>query len=621
MKRRSEIAEALEEIGLLLELLGENPFRIRAYRNAARILRSGDPRMDEGIRAGRLAVKGIGPGLASAIVGFARTGRLPLLDELRAQVPPGLRDWLRIPGLGPRKARAIHLHLGASSLEELEEACRTGKLRTVPGFGEKSERGILQAIERIRGRSGLFLIPLLRAEAERLVDEIRSTPGCVRAEVAGAVRRSLETAKGVELVAAAADPEALLEAFTKGSSIAHILERSRGRATVRLRTGPVASLSVVAPPSFPVAWIALTGSEEHTRALRRRAQGLGLDLGEFALVRKEDGQPVPCSSEPEVYRALGLDWIPPELREGRGEIEAAERGTLPELVRMEDVQGILHVHSTWSDGSATIRELAEAARAMGMRYLAVCDHSASARYARGLTIERLEAQRKEIASLNREYGGEFVVLHGAEVDILPDGSLDHPDEVLRSLDLVVASVHTRFHLSAEEQTERIVRAIENPYVDILGHPTGRLLLEREGYPLDLERVVEAAAERGVAIEINAHPQRLDLDWRELPFGLERGLKTAIDPDAHDAAGLGDIVYGVGIARKGWCSAGDVLNAWPLERLRESLSARRRRAEAGRSSVACSGDAGSARSRRPRGSTGASGGELPTVGEPSRAAGR
>lgn len=575
MADKGEVADVLEEIGLLLDLLGENPFKTRAYANAARTIRSLERDLADAVRSGELsAIKGIGAALADKIATLVTTGRLPYVDELRSRVPGGLLDWLRIPGLGPKKARKIHESLGIGTLDELEDAARAGRLRGLEGFGEATERKILEGIARVREHSGRFLSPVVRAEAERLLGRVRGVPGLARAEVAGSVRRCAETSKDVDIVAAAADPEAVIEAFATDAGVAAIVGRGPTKCSVRLAAGPNADLRVVPAASFPFALLYFTGSKAHNIALRSLAQKRGFKLNEYALSGDSDGEAILAATEEEVYAALGLPFIPPEMREDRGEIEAALDGPLPDLLKIEDIRGVLHCHSTWSDGRGSIREMAEAARERDLTYLGLCDHSRSAGYAGGLSIERVRAQHDEIEALNREYAGTFTVLKGIEVDILPDGSLDFPDEVLESFDLVVASVHSRFGLSADEQTRRMITALDNPFVDILGHPTGRLLLMREPYPLNLEAVLEAASERNVAVEINAHPSRLDLDAVGLRFGIPRGMKTCICPDAHGPEGIDDILYGVGMARRGWCTAEDVLNAWPLDRLREHLSARR-----------------------------------------------
>ena len=579
---RAAVAEALEEIGLLLELLGENPFKTRAYANAARIVRALDESLDALIASKRLAgIKGIGPALVDKITTLAATGSLPYLDGLRAQVPPGLLPWLGIASLGPKKVRAIHVTLGISTLDELEAAARDGKLRDIEGFGAASEKKILDGIARLRSHAGRFLRPVLLEEARRLETRLRAVEGAGRVSVAGSVRRGAETGKDVDLVATAPDGEAVMDAFVSDPGVVEVVGRGPTKCSVRLSAGPAADLRVVPEESYPFALLYFTGSKAHNVALRARAQGMGLKLNEYALAREDDGATVPCADEAAIYAALGLAFIPPELREDTGEIAAAARGELPRLVELSDLQGILHCHTHWSDGVASIEEMADAARAMGMGYLGLCDHSRSAAYAGGMSVERVREQHREIDALNRRFDGAFRVLKGIEVDILADGSLDYPDGVLATFDLVVASVHSRFNLSAPEQTARMIRAVSNPYVDIVGHPTGRLLLVRDAYPLDLFAVLDAAAERGVAVEINAHPQRLDLDPAGLRHGLAKGMKTSIDPDAHDTAGLNDIVYGIETARRGGCTAGDVLNTRRLPALVELLRYRRRHARAGR----------------------------------------
>jgi DNA polymerase (family X) len=574
---RQQAAEALEEIGLLLELLGENPFKTRAYANGARILRSLDRDLAELVRTGELLrIKGIGAALAEKITTLATTGRLPYLEKLRAGVPAGLLDWLRIPGLGPKKARAIHVTLGISTLDELEAAASAGRLRELEGFGETSERKILDGIARLRTSAGRYLMPAVQSEAARLLGLVRSVPGVTRAEVGGSVRRFGETSKDIDLVVSAVDPERAMEAFATAEEVAEVIGRGPTKCSVRLTSGPNADLRVVPEASFPFALAYFTGSKAHNVALRGRAQRMGLKLNEYALVREEDGREIRCRDEPAIYAALGLPWVPPELREDAGEIEAAERGELPDLVELTDLKGILHVHTSFSDGTNSIVEIAEAARGLGMTYLGICDHSRSAAYAGGLSAERVHEQHAEIDRLNAEYAGEFRVLKGIESDILADGALDYDDELLASFDFLVASVHSRFNLSADEQTRRILKAMESPYCDIVGHVTGRLLLSREAYPLHLERILDAAAERSVSVEVNAHPERLDLDWRGLRYALARGMRTAVNPDAHEIAGLEDVKYGIAVARKGWCTAEDVLNAWPLDRLLDHFRERRAR---------------------------------------------
>jgi len=577
---RAEVADALEEIGLLLELLGENPFKTRAYANAARIVRALDTSLPDLIARGELGeLKGIGPALVDKITTLVTTGELPYLDGLRKQLPAEMLSWLKIPGLGPKKARAIHVTLGIGTLAELTQAAKDGKLRDLPGFGAATEKKILAGIARVAENASRFLRPVVLKEAERLLARLSSVGGVGRAQVGGSVRRGAETSKDIDIVATATDSEAVMDAFVSDPGVVEIVGRGPTKCSVRLKAGPNADLRVVPEESYPFALMYFTGSKAHNVSLRGRAQARGMKLNEYALMRESDGRPIACADEAEIYRKLGLPFIPPELREDLGEIEAAESGSLPRLVERGDLKGILHCHSNWSDGTDTIEAMAASAQALGMTYLGLCDHSRAAAYAGGMSIERVREQHREIDALNAKLKGAFRVLKGIEVDILADGTLDYPDEVMKTFDLVVASVHSRFNLDSAEQTERMIRAVSNPYVDIVGHPTGRLLLTRDPYPLDLFALIDAAATRGVAIEINAHPQRLDLDPAGLRHGLAKGMKTSINPDAHETAGLTDIAYGIETARRGWCTAGDVLNALTLPELLTWLRERRKRAGA------------------------------------------
>lgn len=575
---RRQVAEALEEIGLLLELLGENPFKTRAYHNGARIIRGLDEDLATLVREKRLIdLKGIGKALVEKISTLVQDDALPYLDDLRQQVPGGLLEWLKIPGLGSKKARAIHVALDISTLGELEYACKENRLRDLPGFGATSQTKILRGIEFVRRHAGRFHQSLVQAEARRLLQLVRSIDGVQRAQVGGSVRRRVETSKDIDIVVAAEDSEPIMERFATDEAVEELLNRGTTKCSVRLKSGPSADLRVVKQAEFPCTLAYFTGSKAHNIALRARAQERGLKLNEYALTREADGVVLDTADEAELYRRLDLEYIEPELREDLGEISAAERNELPDLVTLEDLQGVLHVHSNWSDGSASIEEMARAAQTRGLHYLGLCDHSQAAAYAGGLNADRVRAQHEEIDRLNETMTDGFRILKGIESDILEDGTLDFPDELLSRFDVVVASVHSHFNLDEEAQTRRVLRAVESPFVDILGHPTGRLLLARDGYALQLERVIDRAAELGVAIEVNAHPHRLDLDWQHLRYGLQRGLTTAINPDAHSPEGLDDMHYGVGIARKAWCRATDVLNALPLEQLLARLGTRRRRA--------------------------------------------
>jgi DNA polymerase (family 10) len=541
-------------------------------------VRALDADLSELIARGELgAQKGIGPALVDKITTLVKTGNLPYLEGLRQQVPAEMLSWLKIPGLGPKKARAIHVTLGIGTLAELTQAAKDGKLRDLPGFGTASEKKILAGIARVAENAGRFLRPVVLKEAERMVQRLTAVSGVGQVEVGGSVRRGAETSKDIDIVTTAKNAEAVMDAFVSDPGVVEVVGRGPTKCSVRLKAGPNADLRVVPPDSYPFALMYFTGSKAHNVSLRARAQARGMKLNEYALMRESDGHPIPCADEAAIYRKLGLRFIPPELREDLGEIEAAEADTLPKLIERSDLKGVLHCHSNWSDGTDTIEAMALAAKALGMTYLGLCDHSRAAAYAGGMSIERVREQHEEIDALNAKLDGSFRVLKGIEVDILADGTLDYPDEVMQNFDLVVASVHSRFNLDRAEQTARMIRAVSNPYVDIVGHPTGRLLLTRDPYPLDLFALIDAAAERGVAVEINAHPQRLDLDPAGLRHGLAKGMKTSINPDSHETSGLTDIAYGVETARRGWCTRGDVLNALTLPQLLSWLRSRRERA--------------------------------------------
>ncbi|MGH7587278.1 MAG: DNA polymerase/3'-5' exonuclease PolX [Gemmatimonadota bacterium] len=567
--RAAEIADVLEEIGRLLDFKGENTFKVRAYVNAARALADLAEPLETVLAEGRLReIPGIGAAIADKIATYAETGSIPLLDRLRSEIPAGVLELVAVPGLGPKRARAAFQALGVASLDDLEKAAASGRLAEVPGFGEKTARTILANLERVRAYTGRWLAAEARPLAERLLTALREDPDVVQAETAGGLRRAMETVHDVDLVAASADPAAVLERFAELPAVAAVTARGDTKATVRLAGGIPADLRVVEPGAFPFALQYFTGSQAHNTRLRGLARRRGLKLNEYALLRK-DGTPIECADEAAVYRALGLEWIPPEIREDRGEVEAARKGGLPRLVERGDLRGVLHVHTEWSDGRASILAMAEAARALGFEYLAVCDHSRSAAYAGGLSAERLREQREEIERVNAGLEG-LVVLAGCEVDILADGGLDYPDDVLAGLDLVVGSLHSRLGLPREEQTGRVLRAIENRWLDVLGHPAGRVLNRREGADLDMERVLDAAAAAGVALEINGDPHRLDLDWRWHRAAMERGIRLAIDPDAHGPETLDYMDNGIGIARKGWVTREAVLNARPLDEFRKAL---------------------------------------------------
>jgi DNA polymerase (family X) len=554
----ARIAQIIDEMGTLLELRGENPFRVRAYHTAAQALVNLPGDLPEMIAGGSLKeVPGIGDTMYSKIVQLATTGHLPSYDELRRSTPPGLVALLRIPGLGPKKIKALHETLKIESMADLRAAGESGLIAKLKGFGAKTEAKILEGIafvekagERILQSDALRLVaPILAA--------VRAHPQVIRAEVCGSLRRRAETIGDLDVLFSSQNAPAVLETFVKLPQVATVLAHGPTKASVRLADGVQCDLRGVEDAQYPFALHYFTGSKAHNIAIRKRALARGLSLNEYALTGA-DG-PVACETEADLFGALELAEIPPELREDHGEIEAAAAGSLPSLVEFADLTGTFHCHSDWSDGGATLAEMAAAAQARGMKYLGIADHSRSAAYAGGLSIERVRDQWAAIDALNKTFRGKFHLFKGTECDILADGSLDYPDELLDGFDYVVASVHSNFNLPREAMTRRLVQAVSNPRVTMLGHPTGRLLLARDGYDLDLDAVIDAAAAAGTMIEINANPHRLDLDALHCRRARQKGVMIVINPDAHSVGGLDDLEYGVSVARRGWLCKDDVWN--------------------------------------------------------------
>jgi DNA polymerase (family 10) len=573
---KNQIAAIFEEVAVLLALKEDsNPFEARAYENAARAINALDGDIEQLTRSGKLkGTPGLGATIIKRVEELVDTGQMAFYEELRNSTPAVKLEMLRIQGMGPKKINAIYDKLHVNSIAELEQACLDDRVAHLPGFGKKTQDNILQGIAFLAQHSDRFQYPVAEEEAERIRAALATLPEIVRLQVAGSLRRRRETVKDIDMVASVADDAGdevrrkIMDFFTGQPSVKAITGKGETKSSAILGSGIAMDLRVVKDSQFPYTLHHFTGSKEHHIPLRRRALSMNMTINDYGLFRgkEPDLELVPCKNEADMYAALGMAYIEPELREDMGEIEAALQGTLPVLVQESDLRGILHVHSTWSDGQNTIRELVEACIARGYQYLGITDHSKVAAYAGGLTEENLRRQQEEIDRLNEEYTGRLHILKGTECDILKDGTLDYADEVLAKLDFVVASIHSNFNLSPEEQTQRMLRAIANPNVDIIGHPTGRILLGRVGYTLDMEAVIDAAVEHGVCIEINAHPSRLDMDWRLVKRARDRGMKIPIDPDAHILAGLDVIRYGIGVARKGWLSAGDVLNTMETEAL-------------------------------------------------------
>ena len=606
---KNEIAGVLDEIGVLLELKGENPFKVRAYHAGAQALETLEEEVGTVIAEDRLqAITGIGEALAKKITELHATGRLGFHEKLKASIAPGLVEMLEIPGLGAKKIKALHERLGISSVAELARACQEGRVAALDGFGEKSQEKILTGIRNREAYAQRHLWWEAYAVAEPVLQGLRALPQVQRAEHAGSLRRGLETVGDLDFLVAAEAWAPIVEWFTTRPEVREVTAKGETKASVRYAGGLQADLRIVPPAQYVFALHHFTGSKDHNVQMRQRALTRGLSLSEWGLTSVADGRTSNAQrptanaesnggkiagtkqqsglklktqnaklktiqTEEDIFDALGLHYIPPELREGLGEIEVAEKGELPRLVEVADIRGVFHNHTTASDGRNTLAEMVAAAQAHGWEYLGIADHSKASFQANGLDETRLRKQIAEINALNRS--GRFTthVFTGVECDILPDGRLDLGEAVLRELDYVVVSVHSAFTQSEAEMTARIIRAIEHPCTTMLGHPTGRLLLKREGYLVNVAEVIDAAVANHVSIELNADPQRLDLDWRHWRRAAERGLQCVINPDAHDTAGLDYVRAGINAARKGWLTAEQVLNTRSLAAVREYLRTR------------------------------------------------
>lgn len=572
---KDQVAAILDQIAVLLELQGENPFRCNAYRNAARAIEQLETSLADMIASGKLAeIRGIGETLRDKITTLVTTGQLPFYEELRAKTPPGMLEMLRVPGMGPKKVKALYDQLGIDSLEKLRTACEQGKVAALKGFGDKTQQKILEGIQFLGQVGERIRLDQALALAVPLLEELRKVPGVIRSELCGSLRRRRETIRDIDILVSATDPAPIMDRFVSLPGVTQVMARGDTKASVTLNaassTGQTvvinADLRVVSDKQYPFALHYFTGSKEHNVAVRARAQSFGLKLNEYELAGAK--RKVACKDEADIFHALKMDYIPPEMRENTGEIEAAAEHKLPTLVELGDIRGVFHCHTNWSDGSATLEEMAHAARELGLQYLGIADHSQSLTVANGLTPERVRKQHQEIDKLNARLKG-IRLLKGIECDILADGELDFDDKVLATFDYVVASVHSHFNQTEEHMTARIIKALGHPRVTMLGHPTGRLLLRREAYHVDLEAVLQAAARHKKIIEINAHPMRLDLDWTHCKRAKALGIKLVINPDAHSTQEIGYFRYGVDVARRGWLEKDDVMNTQTLKQVLRS----------------------------------------------------
>jgi DNA polymerase (family X) len=578
---KEQVAAVLNEIGTLLEIQGENAFRCRAYYNAARAVEQLETNLDEVVAAGKLEeIPGIGATLRDKITTLVTTGRLPFHEELKKKTPPGLFQMLRVQGLGPKKVKALYEELGIDDLDKLRAACEADQVAGLKGFGAKTQQNILESLKFLAETGQRVRIDQALALATRLVEQIRECPGIVRLEVCGSLRRRKETINDIDILVSADDPGPIMERFVTLPQVVQVTGHGDTKSSVTVanvqshgrRVLMNADLRIVRDEQFPFALHHFTGSKEHNIALRHRAQQAGIKINEYGITGPKGD--FKCKDEADIFRIFGMDYIPPEMRENTGELEAALEHRLPALVTLDDLRGTFHCHTDWSDGSATLEEMALAAKALGFKYLGIADHSQSLTVANGLSPQRVRRQQTEIDALNEKLSG-IRIFKGTECDILPDGRLDFDDELLATFDYVVASVHSHFGQSEEEMTRRIVRAVSHPRVTMLGHATGRLLLRREGYRVDLEAVLKAAAEHGTMVEINAHPQRLDLDWLHCKRAKQLGAQLVINPDAHSTSELDLVRYGVEVARRGWLEKKDVFNTKTLAEVTKALAARKK----------------------------------------------
>lgn len=579
---KSKVAEILVEIGLLLELKGENPFKTRAYGNAARAIENLTEPLDKLVAEDKLIeVKGIGDAIGKKVKELVETGQLKYYQELKASIPAGLSEMLEISGVGPKKVKVLYEKLGIETIAALEAACKAGTVAALDGFGEKTAKNILEGIELRRTYASKHLLSAAMRVGEPLLESLRNHPAVVRCSSAGSLRRSKEVIGDIDLLASSKKPDEVIEFFCSQPGIVKVMAKGPTKASVILEGGVQSDLRVVSDAEFPAALMYFTGGKEHNIVMRQRAIARGLRLNEYGLFKSKEETRDPkllvsCKSEEEIFGKLDLPYIEPELREDMGEFAAAEKNELPKLVQWTDLKGSLHNHSTWSDGHNRIEDIARYMDDLGLAYWAITDHSKASFQANGLDAARLREQWAEIKKANAQLeqgGSDFRLLKGVEVDILKNG-LDLDDDILAELEVVVASLHVPSNNEAEN-TKRLIRAAENKYVHIIAHPTGRLLLEREAYPVNLGAVIDACAETGTWIELNCNPHRFDMDWRLWPAAKRKGVKCVINPDAHRNEHAGFLRLGAGIGRKGWLEQKDVINALNLKSLLKMLEIKRK----------------------------------------------
>jgi len=566
--KNKQVADIFNKVAALLEIKGENPYRVRAYQRAAQVIEALTTDIEELAKQGRLSkLPGIGADLAQKIKEILRTGTLSLYEELKKEVPPHLLTFLEIPGLGPKKVKAIYEKLGITSIEELEEACKQHKIAKLPGFGWKTEQNILKGIKLFREKTGRKPLGEILPLAEEVVRILKETSPVEQIAIAGSLRRRKETVKDIDILITSTKPHDVMKRIIELEFVEEVIAFGETKTSVRLRPGIQMDVRVVEPDSWGAALAYFTGSKAHNIRVRELALEKGLKINEYGVFKGD--KKIAGKTEEEVYSAVGLPFIPPELREDRGEIEAGLKGELPKLVEYHEIKGDGHVHSKYSDGTASLEEIMQKAEALGLSWVAVCDHSQSLKVAGGLSVKDLFEKKRRIEELNKR-SKRVKLIFGSEVDILSDGSLDYPDEVLKEIEFVIAAIHTGFQQSEEQITNRILSALRNPFVHAIAHPTGRVIGERDAYELDLPRIFEEAKKYGKALEINAYYKRLDLNDINARAAKERGIPLIIGTDTHFIDQLEYIGFGVAVARRAWCEAKDILNTLDYEEFKAWL---------------------------------------------------
>lgn len=569
---KHEIAALLNEISVLLELKGENPFKVRAYINGAHALENLEEDLNVLVKENRLQeIPGIGSHLAEKISSLVLTGHLPYYDEIKKEFPEELFLLFKIQGLGGKKIKVLYEKLGIKNIEDLQAACKKGTVATLPHFGEKTQSKILDGIEKFKQSGQRVLWWNAMEMAQPILNDLSKLPQVKRVEIAGSIRRKLETVGDLDFLVSSSSPKIVMDWFTTQSWVEEIVAKGLTKSSIRLKKGIQADLRVIPEKQYGFALLYFTGSKEHSVKIRQRANHMGYTLSEYSLDSLEGKKsPKNLVTESDIYKALGLSYIPPELREDRGEIIAAENHNLPQLIEETDIKGVLHVHTAESDGHNTLEEMIARAQSHGWEYMGITDHSKSSFQAHGMDVERLFEQIKKIRAINRSKKYSIHVFAGLECDILVNGKMDFPDDILKELDFVVGSVHSSFNLDEKKMTARIIKAVENRYVTILGHVTGRTLLKRDPYAVNLTKVIDACIANNTIIEINGNPRRLDMDWRYWHKAAEKGLKCCINPDAHSIDNLEFFRTGVNVARKGWLEKQHVINTLPLKKIKEAL---------------------------------------------------